>query len=97
VNAVLETLQDFYGVSCAVAVKHANPCGVGVGENLLQAYQKAYEGDPVSIYGGIVGVNDTLDEATALEMSKQFLEVIVAPDFSPRHLVCLKKRKTCAC
>ncbi len=93
VNAVLETLQDFYGVSCAVAVKHANPCGVGVGENLLQAYQKAYEGDPVSIYGGIVGVNDTLDEATALEMSKQFLEVIVAPDFTPEALSVLEKKK----
>jgi len=80
-------------VSCAVAVKHANPCGVGVGENLLQAYQKAYEGDPVSIYGGIVGVNDTLDEATALEMSKQFLEVIVAPDFTPEALSVLEKKK----
>jgi len=50
----------------------------------------------VSIYGGIVGVNDTLDEATALEMSKQFLEVIVAPDFTPRHLVYLKKEKPAA-
>jgi len=93
VNAVLETLQEFYGVHCAVAVKHANPCGVGVGKNLFEAYQKAYEGDPVSIYGGIVGVNDTLDEVTALEMSKQFLEVIVAPEFTPEALDVLQKKK----
>lgn len=93
VSAVVEMLQEFPEMPCAVAVKHANPCGVGIGESLLDAYMKAYESDPVSIYGGIVGVNGILDQETAEELSKQFLEVIVAPDFSKEALSILGKKK----
>ncbi|MEW5921276.1 MAG: bifunctional phosphoribosylaminoimidazolecarboxamide formyltransferase/IMP cyclohydrolase [Bacillota bacterium] len=67
----------------AVAVKHTNPCGVGIAENLLEAYLKAYEADPVSIFGGIVALNREVDEQTARQMIKVFLEVVVAPSFLP--------------
>ncbi|HPT92266.1 MAG TPA: bifunctional phosphoribosylaminoimidazolecarboxamide formyltransferase/IMP cyclohydrolase [Limnochordia bacterium] len=77
---------------CAVAVKHNNPCGLAVGESLYEAYLKAYEGDPVSIFGGIVAVNRKVDVPTAKEMSKIFLEVIIAPDFTEDALAVLTKK-----
>ncbi len=77
---------------CAVAVKHNNPCGLGVAENLLHAYQKAYEGDTVSIFGGIVACNQTMDKQTALAMKNVFLEVVIAPDFTEDALAILKKK-----
>jgi len=64
----------------AVAIiKHANPCGVAVGDNLIEAYRKALKCDPVSAFGGIVAVNQTLDRATAEEIVKVFTEVVIAP------------------
>ncbi|WP_037986395.1 bifunctional phosphoribosylaminoimidazolecarboxamide formyltransferase/IMP cyclohydrolase [Thalassobacillus devorans] len=91
-NAALEIVQEFKKPA-AVAVKHMNPCGVGTGNNLLEAYQKAYEGDPVSIFGGIVAVNQEVDLLTAEKMSEIFLEIIIAPKFSQEALDVLTKKK----
>lgn len=77
----------------AVVVKHANPCGFGVGETPEQAYHRALATDPVSSYGGIVGLNRPVDEATAGTLAEIFLECIVAPAFSPEALARLKKKK----
>ncbi len=91
-NGALETLREF-DEPAAVAVKHANPCGVGVGYDILDAYMKAYNADPISIYGGIVAVNRVIDERTAAEMAKIFIEIIIAPGFSPEALEILTKKK----
>lgn len=92
-NGALDLLREFQEDIAVVAVKHANPCGVAIGENVFEAYQRAYEADPVSIFGGIVAVNATVDEKTAVEMNKIFLEIIVAPDFTPEALEILKQKK----
>ncbi len=93
-NGALDVLKEFgYDRPCVVAVKHANPCGVGVGDDLYSAYMTAYESDPVSIFGGIVAVNREVDKATAQEMSKIFLEIIVAPSFSDEALEILTQKK----
>ena len=76
-----------------VAVKHANPCGVGSGFDILSAYKKAYEVDPVSIYGGIVAANRAIDGPTAEEISKIFVEIIIAPDFTQDALDVLTQKK----
>lgn len=91
-NGALETLKEF-AEPCVVAVKHANPCGVAVGETLHEAYQKAYDCDPVSIFGGIVACNRPVDLATAEEMNKIFLEIIIAPDFEEGALAVLTQKK----
>lgn len=75
-----------------VIVKHTNPCGVAVGDTLLEAYQKAYNADSVSAFGGIVAVNQTLDAPTAQLMSKIFLECIVAPDITEEAKGILAKK-----
>ena len=93
-NAALQTLSEFGTEEpAAVALKHANPCGVGVGKTLHEAYCNAYEGDPVSIFGGIVALNREVDAATAEEMAKIFLEIIIAPAFSAEALEILTKKK----
>jgi phosphoribosylaminoimidazolecarboxamide formyltransferase/IMP cyclohydrolase len=76
-----------------VAAKHANPCGIGSADTLAEAFQKAYDADPVSIFGGIVAANREVDKATAEIMSGIFLEVIVAPSFSQEALEVLTKKK----
>ena len=63
----------------AVAVKHMNPCGVGTGETIFDAFNKAYEADPMSIFGGIIALNREVDAATAEKLSGIFLEIIIAP------------------
>ncbi len=78
---------------CAVAVKHANPCGVGLGDSILEAYLNAYEADTVSIFGGIVALNRICDVETAAELSKIFLEIVVAPGFTDEALEVLTKKK----
>lgn len=76
-----------------VAVKHANPCGVATGDTVLEAYKKAHDCDPTSIFGGIVACNREVDKETALEMSKIFLEIIIAPGFSEEALEVLQEKK----
>lgn len=91
-DGALETLKEFEEPTI-VAAKHANPCGVGSAATLAEAYRRAYEADPVSIFGGIVAANREIDAETATEMSKIFLEVIVAPSFSKEALEILSKKK----
>ena len=84
------------GIGCAkatvVAVKHANPCGVGTGDTLVEAYQKAHDCDPVSIFGGIVALSQEVDLDTAQEISKIFVEIVLAPAFSPEALELLSRK-----
>ncbi|MCL2857074.1 MAG: bifunctional phosphoribosylaminoimidazolecarboxamide formyltransferase/IMP cyclohydrolase [Oscillospiraceae bacterium] len=90
----LDLLKELGGDSpCVVAVKHANPCGVGLGDSLLEAYIRAHDADPVSIFGGIVAVNHEVDEQTAQEMCKIFLEVIIAPGYAPEALEVFASKK----
>ncbi|MEG1804959.1 MAG: bifunctional phosphoribosylaminoimidazolecarboxamide formyltransferase/IMP cyclohydrolase, partial [Clostridia bacterium] len=91
-NATLNMLREFNS-PCVVAVKHMNPCGIALGENVFEAWTKAYNADPVSIFGGIVATNCEVDEKTAVEMSKIFLEIIMAPSFSTEALEVLEKKK----
>lgn len=91
-DGALETLKEF-DEPTIVAAKHANPCGVGSASSIAEAYRKAYEADPVSIFGGIVAANREIDGETAAEMAKIFLEVVVAPSFSPEALEILTKKK----
>lgn len=91
-DGALETLKEF-DEPTVVAAKHANPCGVGSAATVAEAYRKAYEADPVSIFGGIVAVNREIDRETAEQMSRIFLEVVVAPSFSPEALEILTQKK----
>lgn len=90
-NGALEALKEFEEPA-VVAVKHANPCGVAVGENIYQAYGKAYEADPVSIFGGIIAANRTIDRETAEEIHKIFVEIVIAPDFTEEALTVLRQK-----
>ena len=93
-NGALDLLKEFGSDRpVAVAVKHANPCGVGIGETLHEAYVRAYDADPVSIFGGIVALNRPVDKETAEDLAKIFLEIIIAPEFSPEALDILTKKK----
>ena len=79
---------------CAVAiVKHTNPCGVGQGATVVEAYLRALEADPLSAFGGVIGVNRSVDAAAATEMAKLFVEAIVAPEFSAEALAILSAKK----
>ncbi|GIP34553.1 bifunctional phosphoribosylaminoimidazolecarboxamide formyltransferase/IMP cyclohydrolase [Paenibacillus sp. J2TS4] len=91
-NAALQIVKEF-DEPAVVAVKHMNPCGVGIGATILDAYSKAFEADPVSIYGGIIAANRTIDEATARRMHEIFLEIIIAPDFTPEAQSILMQKK----
>ena len=79
-QAAWDLAQDFDETVCAI-IKHTNPCGVATGNTLVEAYLRALECDPVSAFGGVIGVNRPVDAAAAAEMSKLFLEVIAAPAF----------------
>lgn len=91
-NGALETLKEFEEPA-VVAVKHANPCGVGTGYDIFDAYVKAYKADPISIFGGIVAANRTIDEMTAAEISKIFVEIVIASDFTEEALAILTQKK----
>ncbi|WP_223068864.1 bifunctional phosphoribosylaminoimidazolecarboxamide formyltransferase/IMP cyclohydrolase [Paenibacillus caui] len=91
-NAALQIVKEFEEPA-VVAVKHMNPCGVGIGGSVLEAYQKAYAADPTSIFGGIVAANRIIDEDTALLLKEIFLEIILAPGFTQDALDVLTKKK----
>ncbi len=85
-DAALECVKAFSEPACVI-VKHANPCGVAVGQSILDAYENAYKTDPTSAFGGIIAFNRPLDEVTAQAIiSRQFVEVIIAPDVSESAL-----------
>ena len=83
-DAAWECVKSFDEPACVI-VKHANPCGVGVGTSLVEAYAKAWKTDPTSAFGGIIACNRPLDEATAARIGehKQFVEVLIAPAITP--------------
>jgi len=91
-DAAWETVKGFAEPACVI-IKHANPCGVAIGEQLLAAYQKAFKTDPVSAFGGILAFNRALDRATAEAIGQQFAEVIIAPRVEPeaRELLAAKQ------
>ncbi|MCL6456566.1 MAG: bifunctional phosphoribosylaminoimidazolecarboxamide formyltransferase/IMP cyclohydrolase [Gorillibacterium sp.] len=91
-NAALQILSDF-SEPAVVAVKHMNPCGVGIGSDIDQAYEKAYAADPISIFGGIIAANRPIGKETAERMSKIFLEIIIAPDYTEEALAILQGKK----
>lgn len=91
-NGALELLREFHEPA-VVAVKHANPCGVGRGANVYEAYEKAYKADPVSIFGGIIVTNQVIDRKTAEEMAKIFFEIVIAPDYEEEALEVFKLKK----
>ncbi len=93
-DAALECVKAFEEQPACVIVKHANPCGVAVGEDIFTAYHRAYSTDPTSAFGGIIAFNRELDQKTAAEIiRRQFVEVIVAPTISPEALDQLSSKK----
>ncbi len=91
-QAALDLLGEFKQPTVC-AIKHMTPCGVGIGETIEIAWDKAYSSDPVSIFGGIVVTNQTITKAVAEKMSQIFLEVIVAPNYNKDALEILMKKK----
>jgi phosphoribosylaminoimidazolecarboxamide formyltransferase/IMP cyclohydrolase len=94
-NGALELVKEFDAThSAAAVIKHANPCGLGIGSTAAEAFVRAYEGDPVAAFGGIVAMNVRIDAdaATQIVDGKKFLEVIVAPDFDADALEILQDR-----
>ncbi len=92
IDAALLSVREFKEPA-AVAVKHNNPCGVGTHSTVVGAVSRAIQADPVSVFGGIIAVNRTIDLASAEEMAKIFLECIIAPGFEADALERLKKKK----
>ncbi len=91
-DAALECVKLFDEPACVI-VKHANPCGVAVSSNLLDAYERAYQTDPISAFGGIIAFNHSLDAETARTLiARQFVEVIIAPDYSELALAALASK-----
>ena len=88
-----DAAQD--GAACVI-VKHANPCGVAVGADALMAYSKAFQTDPTSAFGGIIAFNTAVDKAAAEAVVKQFVEVLIAPAFTPEALEVLNPKPMCA-
>ena len=84
-DAAWETVKSFDTTTCVI-VKHANPCGVALGKDALEAYSKAFQTDPSSAFGGIIAFNTTVDKAAAEAVSKQFVEVLIAPDYTTEAL-----------
>ena len=91
-EAAYECVAEFKDPA-VVVIKHANPCGVAVAKDQFTAFKKAYECDPVSIFGGIVAVNTPLEGKVAEELAKLFLEVVIAPDASKEALEIFAKRR----
>jgi phosphoribosylaminoimidazolecarboxamide formyltransferase/IMP cyclohydrolase len=92
-DSALNLVRDF-SEPAAVVIKHNNPCGAAVGATLVDAFRKAYEGDPLSAYGGVLGFNRELDEATSLQVTEpnRFVECVIAPSFSAAALELLTTR-----
>ena len=91
-NAALNIARDFQEPFC-VALKHMNPCGAAVAETIEEAWEKAYEADTVSIYGGIVICNRTITKEIALGMKPIFLEIVIAPDFTDEAMEIFATKK----
>jgi phosphoribosylaminoimidazolecarboxamide formyltransferase/IMP cyclohydrolase len=91
-DAAWECCRTFDVPACVI-VKHANPCGVAVAETALAAYRNAFLTDPTSAFGGIIAFNRTVDRETAEAVAKQFVEVVIAPDYHPEALAVFEAKK----
>ncbi len=91
ISAAIDIVRSF-SIPAAAIIKHTNPCGAATGDNLLEAYQKAHDADPLSAYGSIVGLNRIVDVKTANIMAKNFIEVIIAPGFDKEAFELLSKK-----
>jgi len=91
-DAAYQLAVEFTAPAVAI-IKHTNPCGCAEQDSLAEAYRKALECDPVSAYGGVIGINRTVDEETAREIAKLFVEAVAAPDYSPEALAILTARR----
>ena len=92
-NAAIEILKDFEGQSAAVGLKHMNPCGIGIGKTIEEAWNKCFEADPVSIFGGIVAFNEAVTMSIAEKLSQMFLEIVIAPGYEREAFELLSKKK----
>ncbi len=93
-DTALECVRQFAGPACVI-VKHANPCGVALGADILEAYERAYRTDPTSAFGGIIAFNRPLDETTARPVAdRQFVEVILAPQVDEAALALLARKES---
>jgi phosphoribosylaminoimidazolecarboxamide formyltransferase/IMP cyclohydrolase len=93
VNAALGLVREFPAAAACCIIKHTNPCGVGLGETLVEAFERARSCDPVSAYGGIIGVNRPLDGAVVRAMKGLLVEAIIAPGFTEEALSGLQRRE----
>jgi phosphoribosylaminoimidazolecarboxamide formyltransferase / IMP cyclohydrolase len=91
-DAAWECVKSFDTPACVI-VKHANPCGVALGANAAEAYAKAFKTDPTSAFGGIIAFNTEVDAPTAEHVAKQFMEVLIAPSFTPEALAIFAAKK----
>ncbi|MEG2084986.1 MAG: bifunctional phosphoribosylaminoimidazolecarboxamide formyltransferase/IMP cyclohydrolase [Clostridia bacterium] len=91
-NGALDLLREF-SEPTIVACKHANPCGVASANDISTAFKNAYESDPVSVFGGIIASNRQIDKETAQQISKIFIEIVVAPSFSEEAIAILTEKK----
>ena len=88
-----KVVNEFKNEMACCAVKHSTPCGVAIGNTAMETYTKTFECDPVSIFGGIVAMNYKVDAATAEELGKTFLEIVMAVDFEEKALEILRQKK----
>ena len=88
-----KVVNEFKNEMACCAVKHSTPCGVAIGNSAVETYTKTFECDPVSIFGGIVAMNYKVDAATAEELGKTFLEIVMAVDFEEKALEILRQKK----
>jgi phosphoribosylaminoimidazolecarboxamide formyltransferase/IMP cyclohydrolase len=91
-QAAWDLAREFTEPACAI-IKHTNPCGVGIGKTLVEAYLKALEADPLSAFGGVIGFNREIDAATATEVAKLFVEAIAARAVDKQALKILSAKK----
>src|SRR5699024_4884528 len=91
-NAALEIVAE-YDEAAVVAVKHMNPCGIGLADDLESAFKRAYEADPISIFGGIIATNREVDKETAEQMHEIFLEIVMAPRFTEEAKAILMQKQ----
>jgi len=92
-TAALNIVNEFIDISAACIIKHGNPCGAALGENINEAYMKAYECDPISAFGGVIGLNETVTAEIAKHVKQIFFEVVVAPDFTQEAVEILSAKK----
>ena len=91
-DAAFSCLKEFEETACVI-VKHANPCGVSKGENMLEVYKQAFNADSLSAFGGVIAMNKQCDELVAKEISKVFVEIVLAPSFTKEALEILSTKK----